>query len=731
MTLGPVRMEKIDDTDRDRLVGEEDTGETDGATPAAQSLPLLPDPGLLWQIFRRNLLLFSVVVASILGLTAAYLAIQVPAYFAISSLLIQPSGDPVRTSEPTEGTAAMQADEVDTEIRLIGSPLVARRAAELYFERFETSSGPAPDADEIEALAQRMRARTQISRSGQTRVVDIGVRDENPAMAATTANLIGEAYLASQVEAKTERSDSSTEFINARLSELERNALTSQAALDNYRASRGLASVNGSSNAEQEVSNLNQQLAAARADLAEKRGRYNAARAQLSRGGGGADVGAALGSGTISSLRQQEASASAELAVLRERYGPLYPERRQTEEELRDIRERIQEEINRVLSSLQAEVATSESRVASLQSSRGGALGTLQQNSRAQTGLSELEQKAEAARSIYQSFLERSQEAGALRDSAMPDALISSRASIPTAPVSPNYALGASFGVVMAFGAGLLAVMLAEYLRRGVQTKRDVERRLRLRYAGAVPLLKSTITGRRALEPPHDYVLSHPHSLFAEAFRSIRTFLTLSPGIRPRAIAITSALPGEGKTTTSVCLARTTAFEGGNVLLVDADFRRRGASMLMDYDRPHDIHDFLAGTATLEQCVQIDQRSNLHVLGANELQDRVAASITEGSVKAMYDTLRNQYDFVIVDTAPILGVAEGRVLATAADRVLMVTKWKRTSKRAVEAASAMLIDAKAKVTGLALTQVNIKKYASTGDGDVYAYTKKFRGYYQN
>lgn len=707
-----------------------EAGDEGGGTPRA-SVPLLPDPGLIWQVFRRNLMLFSLVVLGILGLTTAYLSVQVPQYVARATLLIEPTSDPVRTTAPGNRVDAMQADEVDTEMRLIASPLVAERAAMLYFERYAPRVAAQASATEVAALAQNILGSTFVTRSGQTRLVDISVRDPDPAMAAMKANLIAEAYLASQVEAKTARSESSTAFINARLSELERNALTSQAALDNYRADRGLAGENGSTNAEQEVSTLNQQLASARADLAEKRGRYNAARAQLSRGSGGADVGAALGSGTIGSLRAQEATTSAELAVLRERYGESHPQRRQAEEQLRDIQARIQEEINRVLSNLQADVQTAQSRVASLEGSRGSALGTVRQNSRAQTGLGELQQKAEAAGQIYQSFLARSQEAGALRDSAMPDAVISTRAVAPNFPFSPNYPLIIAFGVVMAIGSGVFAVMLAEYLRRGVQTKRDVERRLRLRYAGAIPLLNSTVHGRKALMPPHDYILSHPHSLFAEAFRSIRTFLTLSPGTRPRAIAITSALPGEGKTTTSVCLARTTAAEGGKVLLVDADFRRRGASSLLDYESPQDIYDYLDGSAALNQCVYVDPLSGLHVLGSNTVPDSAKSSVTEARVEAMYTELRSQYDIIIVDTAPILGVADGRILATAADRVLLISKWKKTSKRAVEAASAMLIDANAKVTGLALTQVDIKKYASTGDGDVYAYTKKFRGYYQN
>lgn len=712
-------------------IEEFDPNEEERSLAASSRIPLLPDPGLMWQIFRRNLLLFSLVVLAVLGLTAAIMFVLTPKYFAAASVLIEPTNEPVRTVGPNPQQNIVGVDEVDTEIALISSPLIAERAAELYAERFASPDGDPFTPAEIEMLARRIAVATRVSRSGDVRVVDISAESDDPAFAAAAANLVAEAYLASQVEAKTARSDSSSEFINARLSELQRNAISTQAAVDQYRAARGLSSSNSGTNAEQEVSNLNSELAQAQADLAERRGRYNSAREQLTRGSGGADVGAALGSGTIASLRQQEANASARLAVLREKYGALYPERRQVEEELQDIRERIQEEIDRVLSNLQAEVQTAQSRVSSLQASRARALGVVRGNSIAQTGLSALEQKADAAKSIYESFLERSQESGALRDSAMPDATIASRAIVPNAPYSPNYVLIGLAGTILAVSAGLFSILLAEYLRRGVQTKRDVERRLHLRYAGAIPSLTSTLKRRKALEPPHDYVIAHSHSLFAEAFRSIRTFLTLSPGAKPRTIAITSALPGEGKTTTSVCIARTSAAEGLSVVLVDADLRRRGSSVLLDYDNENDLKSYLAGTASLDECLKIDPLSGLAVLGTRDVQDSAHNPLTEIRVREMFDELRSRFDIVIVDTAPILGVAEGRILASAADRVLVVTRWKKTSMRAVEAAVAMLVDAKAKITGLALSQVNIKRYASTGDGDVYAYTKKFQGYYQN
>lgn len=711
-----------------------DTGlieDTEDAVGPSNSVPLLPDPGLLWQVFRRNILLFFGVVLSIIALTAVFLFLQVPAYSTTATLLIEPAADPVRTSGPREGVPVALADPIDTEIRLVGSPVVAQRAGRLYAERFASPDGDPFTEDEIELLGSRMRGGVLITRSGQTRVIDITAINTDPAFAAASANLIAEAYLQGQIDTKTARTDATLDTVNAKMAELERNAVEAQAAVDNYRAARGLVSANGSTNAEQEVSNLNQQLASARADLAEKQGRLNAARTQLERGGSGADVGAALNSGTVSNLRQEESRLSAELSVLQSRYGPLHPERVEAEAKLSEVRGNIQQEINRVISNLQADVQTAQSRVSSLQGSRSTALGALQRNGQSQAGLTELEQRALAAQAIFQAFLSRSQESGALRDTAMADAVLTARASVPEFPSSPNYPLISAAGVFVAFIAGFVSIGLAEYLRRGIQTKRDVERKLRLRYAGAIPTLKSTLDGKKTDEAPHDYVISSPHSLFAESFRSVRTFLTLSPGKRPRAIAITSALPGEGKTTTSVCVARTAAAEGSRILLVDADFRRRGSSELIAYESDFDIFNYITGDAKLEDCIFRDELSGLDVLGSNEAIGSQQLPLTQERIERMFNELKDRYDAVIVDTAPLLGVAEGRIIASCADRVLVVTQWKKTSARAVEAAVDMLTDAKAKVTGLSLTQVDIRRYASTGEGDVYAYTKKFRGYYQN
>lgn len=695
-------------------------------------LPFLPDPMLIWQIFRRNLHYFASAVLGVLGLVLIAYLLQDKLYRADASLLIAPADTVLRTPELNQPQSTSTDDRsIDTQIRLISSPIVAQLAASSYATQTASPDDDAWTEEEIASIASRMERATNVYRVGDTRVITVEATSEDPEFSAATANLVSQSYISWQLEGKQAEASGANAFLKERLAELEEDALQTQAAVDRFKVARGLMSAQGATIAEQEVSTLNQQLASARAELAEKQGRLNAARGQISRGGGGADVGQALGSDTVRTLRAQEAAASSRLAVLQEKYGPLHPERRQVESELRDIRQRIQEEINRVMSSLQAEVATAQSRVASLSASRSSATGALAANGRAQAGLNELQQKADAARTIYENFLARSKETAALEFAQMPDAKLAESAIAPNSPVSPDPKLYLLFGLIGALAAGGGAVGLSEYLRAGIVTKRDVQQKLGLRYAGAIPTLESSVPDLTTVEAPHDYVIEHPQSLFAEAFRSIRAFLLLSAKSKSRAIAIVSALPREGKSTSAVCLGRVTAAEGRKTVLVDTDLRRMGSSEILGVNQSPGLVEYLAGEADLDEALFHDETSGLDVLGLHELSSSPVNHLTEENIERMLAELRERYDVIVVDTAPVLGVAEARLVARLCDRVLLVCEWKKTSANAVNAVVDILQNSNAVISGLALTQVDIRKYASTGDGDVYGYRKKFRGYYVN
>ena len=150
-----------------------DPGDAVAEAPSSSSgAPLLPDPGLIWQVFRRNFVLFCIVVLAILGLTGAIMATLTPQYFASASVLIEPTSEPIRTTGPNSDPNIVGVDEVDTEIALISSPLVAKRAAELYADRFASPDGDPFTADEIEMIGMRIGGVTNVTRTGDVRVVD-------------------------------------------------------------------------------------------------------------------------------------------------------------------------------------------------------------------------------------------------------------------------------------------------------------------------------------------------------------------------------------------------------------------------------------------------------------------------------------------------------------------------------------------------------------------------------
>jgi len=689
---------------------------------------LLPDPGYLWMIFRRHLWLFLGVALLILAAVAIRTLMMVPIYVSTASVVIEPRKNDVIKMQSVVPNLPADSDVVDTEVRMITSPTLAMRVA-TDLSRQGHDVGPIGTELQLERAAARLLRQVTVVRSGLTYVIDINASSDRADMAAAIANTFARQYVAAQTDSKIGATRSANVWLNRRMTELRAAASAADGALQSYKIRNGLMSAQGATMAEQEVSSLNQQISLARAELAEKQGRLGAARAQLQRGGKGADVGAALGSGTVGGLRAREAEASQQLAQLETRYGELYPEVKTAKNQLADIRAQIQLEIDRILSSLEAEVRVASSRLSSLQGSQSQARGALASNSSAQVGYLELERRADASKQIYEAFLNRSKETAAQEGLQQPDARISAFAVVPALPDSPNVKLAALLGVVAALLGGLIAVALAEYLQRGVQTKADVEKRLRVRYAGAVPTLASTLGGLRECETPQDYIITHPFSSFAESVRSLRAFVALRS--RARTLAITSALPQEGKTTTSVCLARTAALAGTSTVLVDCDLRRRGSSEMLKIAPKVGLIEVLSGQARLDDALVLDEATGLHVLGTSEAQLSAYDPLTPANLDRLLRQLRERFEFVVLDTAPILGVADARTVASAVDSVLVITRWRKTSFNAAEAAVELLVDANADIAGLALTQVDIRRYASTGQSDVYGYQKKFKGYYQN
>ena len=705
---------------------------------------LLPDPRHLLLILWRRLWTFLLIVVLIMGAVIAYATLTPKSYTATSTVQIEPRrGDPIQPREIAPIAQSQTSDFIDTQILVIDSTPVAIavvRALDLVDDPEFTggpnlASGGTNDDQLNEARilrsAQRVSGNVTIRRAGQTSIIEILATSHSPQQAARIANEFGKQYLTLIAENKRRQEGVNNQQIDSRLEQLRGEAERADADLQRYKIAHGLMSAEGATMAEQETSTLNQQIAGARAALAQAEGRLAAARKQVGLGGGGGNVASALNSGTIGALRQQEAESSRNLAQLNVRYGGRHPAVEQEAQRLADIRKQIQLEIDRILSSLEGEVNVARSGLNSLLASQQESHAKLAGNASAQVGYMELDRKATAARTVYEAFLNRSKGTAARDGIDSPEATIGAPAAVPTAPSSPNVRLAYLVGTIFALFAGFAGVAAVEFLDGGIRTKLDVEKRLGARYLGAIPDVASTLGGLRVTEAPQEYVVSHPLSTFAEALRSLRASTTLRGSRRPKVIALTSPLPREGKTTTAVCLARALAMSGASTVLVDCDLRRHSASDIVLDGRLGRLPEVLGGTLSIDEALLPDTLTDLQLLCTGDVipdgRDLLAAEL----VGPFLAQLRARFDFVVIDTAPVLGIADARSVASQADAVILLARWGQTSLRAADTALDLLLAAQAKVIGVALTMVDIRKYASTGYEDLYGYHKKFKGYYVN
>jgi uncharacterized protein involved in exopolysaccharide biosynthesis len=432
------------------------------------------DPLQIIATVRRRFKVFSATAAFVLAAAFIYTLEQTPRYTATSYVMIDTrKRDVAKIDEVLSGLPA-DSSAVDTEVELLKSRSLAGRVVQdLRLDKdpefngalrkptlmqtvlaapgalFHAAAPPvsAMDAGAAKALAERkandrmvdaLLRSLKVSRQGLTYVIAIDFTSINQLKAAEIANAFANDYLLEQLEAKFDATKQASEWLNDRLGQLRGQVEQAENAVAAYRAQTGLISAVGSNLTEQEVSNLNQQLALAQADLAQQDAKVRTAREQLAAGSTGEDVGAALDSDVVKSLRQQYAEVSGKLADLETKYGARHPEVQRVSRQLDDIKGQIQLEINRTISNLDAQAQVSRQRTASIQASLSRARGTLAGNNTAAVRLGELERNATSVRTLYESFLNRFKETTTQQGMEESDARVVSKARIPNEPSSPQ-----------------------------------------------------------------------------------------------------------------------------------------------------------------------------------------------------------------------------------------------------------------------------------------------------
>ncbi|MFZ2994729.1 GumC family protein [Sphingobium sp.] len=692
------------------------------------------EPSVLWMILRRRMRIALIVAAVVVVAVMAFYATRKPMYSATSQIAINTQRANVvdaRTEALTEDQPTTFA--IDTQVEVLRSRDLALAVVKsLGLNRNPEFVKPAllgsgPGA--IQAATDALQSNVKISRSGTAFAIDITATSRDASTSAAIANALVTQYLDSQLAFKTDTTQSATQWLGARINELRGQVLAAEAAVQQYRNANGLLdSSTSETSTQQELDRLTSELATAQADLAEKRSAASTAMAQSRGVNSGQDSSQALSSDVIVQLRRQRAEISANVAQMQDRYGDKYPALAAAKNQLSDIDRQISAEVNRIISGVQGNAGSSAGRVASLQASVNQMRGRLAQNGTASVKLNELQRNADAVRTLYETYLARYRQTSTQEGLESSDARVLSNAVVPTRPSEPKLSIFLMIAVTAALGAAVAAVAIREILDNTLRTPDGIAKETGLRLLASVPSFKSAL-GRAASGhlSPRDLIIDNPFSAFTESLRMLRTAIA-GPDGDAKVVVIASALPGEGKTTISECLSHVAAIGGERVVLLQCD-TRRGVGLAATQRPEAGLLEVLSGDATLESVLLQDERSGLVVLPLSRQTLRPSDDVGGASMDAMLADLRRRFDLIVIDTAPVLAIAETRRIAAKADAVCLIVRWGKTPSDAAQTAVQLLQAAEAPLVGAALSHVDLDKQPQWSRNDPSAYFQSMKAYY--
>jgi capsular exopolysaccharide synthesis family protein len=565
------------------------------------------------------------------------------------------------------------------------------------------------------AILRAFVGRLQAAGQGRSSVIRISYDSPNPLKAATIANSVAEQYIVDQMESKFEAAKRASAWLNERLGELQEQVRAAEVAVEQYKAENGLTETkDGQSLVGQQLSELNGQLILARSNLAEQEAKYRQL-ASLAASGRGADTaGQVMASSIITTLRAQQADLIRKEADYRSRYGERHPLMIALLDEKRNLNLKIDEEVRRVLAGQQNEVSVARARVASLEGSLDQMRGSADVQNKARVKLRELEREAQSSRALYESFLARFKEAQDRDQIQTPDARVISPATAPSSPSYPNKAMMLSTAATLALVLGLAIAFAMDSLDAGFRAGVDVEKALGLSNLAVVPVVQNE-------KNVQERVIKKPLSAYTEAIRTLYAGVQLSNVDRPpRVILISSSVPNEGKTSTSVSLARLAASGGQKVILVDGDLRHPSVSGAFGAKKPDaGLIEVLTGKRDLQSVLVRDSMSTLEYLPIANPPPNPSDLITSEAMRRLIDHLAQVYDLVVVDAAPVIPVSDTRLLSRLVDKVVYVIHWDKTPREAVMSGVKMLRDGGADIAGTILNHTDLRRHAIYGYGYGY------------
>jgi capsular exopolysaccharide synthesis family protein len=686
----------------------------------------------------RKRALWIVALAVVAGAVAVVYTMRQPRLFRAEASLILNTATPkvltdVQDVMPTGGGSFWgHQGFYRTEYKVMASRAVARLAAEKMGLEPPQSN---PNAD----LANQVHGKWTVAPDRDSRVVRIRVVDTEPEYAARLANAVVEAYIEQNMEKRLVGTRDAASWLAVQHQELKRKLEDSEDKLHQYMLDNNILNASLESQMEEVKQRLNQFIGRLADIQAQQIAKTVDAEAlakvkedQLVMD----SMGSLQGSSVVASLKSQILTMEADLEVLQERYQPAHPKIKNLQEKKAFLEKTLEYEIEARLMALNRE----QESLAFTEKGLGAAIAQERTREAELNKLNldyqRLKREVSTNASLYEMVTSRMKETDLTGMMRFNNVMPFEAARVPRAPFSPNLNKNLLLALAFALAFGIAVSIGLDLLDTRLKTHEDVEHWLKSTFLGILPILEPSRAKRQGgTGPPPSgddqardlFVLAHPKSAAAECSRAIRTnLLFMSPDEPLKTLAVTSASPDEGKTTTAISLAITMAQAGSRTLLVDTDMRRPRLHKSFGLPAEKGLSTVVLGEDQLDDAIKSTDLPDLDVLVCGPIPPNPAELLHTQRFSGVIEELKARYDRVIFDSPPVGAVTDPVVLSAQTDGAILVVKAEQTKREAARQALRTLGDAKVHVLGVILNDVDLEARAYSGYAARYY---RYGGYY--
>lgn len=683
----------------------------------------------------RYVMLGTVITCVLLGLCITLL--MKPKYTASTTIQISREAERVTNFQGVDRDAS-EADQefYQTQYGLLKARSLSERVAEqlklvndpAFFETFGVESDdPAFERTAGQYAAQGrpvrlriageiLRAHLAVDPTQLSRLVDIRFTSPSPALSAKIANAYADSFIQTNLERKIQATSYGRDLLQRQLAQAKERLDEAQRQLVRYASAQRIINLPGQPTAQggtserslvaDELQALNTALSQATADRIQAEALYR------ERGQAGMS-GDALRNQAINSLRQRRAELSAEYQKLMTQFEPGYAPARAIQAQINQLDKSISREEARVTGSTEANFRQATRREAELRARVEKLKSSFLDLRTRSIQYNIYQQEVDTSRSLYDALLQRYKEIGVAGGVGINNVVIVDPAVPPTRPSSPRVLLNLILSLLAGLGLGSLLVFALDQLDEAITDPTEVERRLGLPLLGTVPKIDDIEPRLALLDRKSDLV---------EAYLAIQTNLAFATerGV-PQSLAVTSTRPAEGKSTTALALAVMLARAGRRVVLVDGDMRSPSVHALAGISNEIGLSNFLTGQEDLDRMVFKVEDFEFSVMTAGPLPPNAAELLTGSRLSMLLERLSGNFDHIIIDSPPVMGLADAPLIASRVDGVVYAVESHHIRSTLVKAAITRLRSAHARIFGSVLTKFEIKK-ASLGYGYEYGYS---------